>query len=361
MTGWSGRRVFVTGHTGFKGGWLSLWLHEAGARVFGCALPPESEPNLFAAAGIDRIVEGTVADIRDLSRVREALSHSAAEVVFHLAAQPLVRRGYAEPIETYSTNIMGTAHVLEAARQCQSVRAVIVVTTDKCYESREWVWGYRENDRLGGDDPYSSSKACAELLTHAYRRAFTGSGKRDLLIATARAGNVIGGGDWAQHRLIPDAVRAFSAGEALSIREPRSVRPWQHVLEPVSGYIALAERLLNGDAELASAFNFGPVSRNIRSVREVADAVAALWGNGASYSIDPGVHPHETRLLSIDSTKAMTVLDWRPRLDLTTALKMAVDWYKAHLRDADMSRVTREQVHAYMETRAMPFEEIRER
>ena len=350
MNVWLGRRVFVTGHTGFKGGWLSLWLHEVGARLFGYALLPESEPNLFAAAGIDRIVDSTIADVRDLSTLCESLSRSKAEVVFHLAAQPLVRRGYAEPIETYSTNVMGTAHVLEAARQCESVRAVVVVTTDKCYESREWVWGYRENDRLGGDDPYSSSKACAELLTHAYRRTFTGQDKRDLLIATARAGNVIGGGDWSQDRLIPDAMRAFGTGEVLLIRAPHSIRPWQHVLEPLSGYVALAERLLNGEAELADAFNFGPASSNVRSVQEIVNAITALWGNGAQYRIDCRDYPPETRLLSIDSTKAMTMLDWCPRLDLTTTLKMTVDWYKAHLRDRDMRRVTREQVRAYMET-----------
>ena len=355
---WQGRRVLVTGHTEFKGGWLSLWLHEAGAYVFGYALPPESEPNLFAAADIDRIVDSTIADVRNLSTLCDSLSRSKAEVVFHLAAQPLVRRGYEDPIETYSTNVMGTAHVLEAARQCESVRAVVVVTTDKCYESREWVWGYRENDRLGGDDPYSSSKACAELLAHAYRRSFTGQDKRDLLIATVRAGNVIGGGDWARDRLIPDAVRAFGAGEVLLIRAPHSVRPWQHVLEPLSGYIELAERLLNGEAKLADAFNFGPAPGNVRPVQEIVNAVSDLWGNGAHYRIDARMHPCETRLLSIDSARATTLLDWRPRLNLTTTLKMTVDWYKAHLRDEDMSRVTREQICAYMKTQAIPFDEI---
>ena len=267
----------------------------------------------------------------------------------------LVQRSYVDPIETYSTNVMGTAHILEAARQCESVRAVVVVTTDKCYENREWIWGYRENDRLGGDDPYSSSKACAELVTHAYRRAFTGRDKRDLLIATARAGNVVGGGDWAQDRLIPDAIRAFAAGEVLLIRAPHSVRPWQHVLEPLGGYIALAERLLNGEVKLAAAFNFGPTPNNVRSVQEIVNTAAELWGNGARYNVDARIYPPETRLLSIDSTKAMTVLDWHPRLDLTTTLKMTVDWYRAHLRGADMRRVTREQICAYMETREMPF------
>lgn len=349
MGAWHGRRVLVTGHTGFKGGWLSLFLHELGARVFGYSLLPEAEPNLFLAAGIDRVVEGTIADVRDLSALSDALSHSDAEVVFHLAAQPLVRRGYADPIATYSTNVMGTAHVLEAARQCESVRAIVVVTTDKCYESRELDRGYRETDRLGGSDPYSSSKACAELIARAYRRAFIGADKRGMLIATARAGNVIGGGDWARGRLIPDAVRAFCAGETLLIRQPDSVRPWQHVLDPLSGYVVLAERLLSGEAELADAFNFGPTAQNAESVREVVDAVAVLWGNRAKYAIDARNHPPETRLLYIDSTKAGTDLGWCPKLDLTMALKMTVDWYKAHQGGGDMGRMTREQICAYVD------------
>jgi len=298
---WPGRRVFITGHTGFKGGWLSLWLHEAGARVFGYALPPESEPSLFAAAGVGDVVEGTIADVRQFSALTQALHRSDADVVFHLAAQPLVRRGYADPLETFSTNVMGTAHVLEAARQCEAVRAVVVVTSDKCYENRERASGYRENDRLGGDDPYSSSKACAELLAHAYRKAFTGPDERGLRIATARAGNAIGGGDWAEDRLIPDAVRAFGDGKVLSIRQPESVRPWQHVLEPLRGYITLAERLLAGDPEAAGAFNFGPFQESMRSVREVVEAVAALWGDEVgNYRIDSRLNPHEKRFLSLE-------------------------------------------------------------
>ena len=348
-TVWRGRRVFVTGHTGFKGGWLSLWLHEAGARVFGYALPPGSEPNLFTAAGIDRITEGSMADIRDLAALTQALCRCRAEVIFHLAAQPLVRRSYEDPIETYSTNVMGTANVLEAVRRADSVRAVIVVTSDKCYENREWPWGYRENDALGGHDPYSSSKACAELVTRAWRRSFTGA--RDLRIATARAGNVIGGGDWAADRLAPDAVRAFTQGRVLSVRQPSSVRPWQHVLEPISGYVSLAERLLSGDVQLPDAFNFGPSPAHTRSVQEVADELAALWGNGAQWDIDSGSQPSETRLLLLDSTQAMSVLDWRERLDLATTLTMTVNWYKAHLAGEDMSRVTREQLRAYLDLR----------
>ena len=346
---WPGRRVFITGHTGFKGGWLSLYLHEAGARVFGYALPPESEPNLFGAAGVADVVEGTMADVRQFSALRNALHRSDAEVVFHLAAQPLVRRGYSAPLETYSTNVMGTANLLEASRQCNAVRAVVVVTSDKCYQDQGRARGCRENDRLGGDDPYSSSKACAELLAHAYRQPFTGLDERGLRIATARAGNVIGGGDWAEDRLIPDAVRAFRDGKVLTLRQPDAVRPWQHVLEPLRGYIALAERLLEGDPEAAGAFNFGPSHESTRSVREVVESAAALWGPEVrNYRVDPLPHPREAPFLSLDSTKARTLLQWRPMLDLHASLKLAVDWYRAHRSGADMRQVTREQLYQYM-------------
>lgn len=347
MTVWSGRRVFVTGHTGFKGGWLSLWLHQLGARVFGYSLPPESEPNLFTVAGVDRVTTGASADIRDLGALQEALSSSKAEVVFHLAAQPLMLRGYADPVETYSTNIMGTVHVLEAAVQCDSVQAVVIVTSDKCYENREWVWGYRENDRLGGDEPYSSSKACAELLAQAYRRAFTGAGKRALLIATVRAGNVVGGGDWAQDRLLPDATRAFYAGQPLLIRRPDALRPWQHVLEPLSGYITLAERLLEGDASLAEAFNFGPPAAHTCSVRDIAEEAARLWGDGACCRVDDRAYPSEATRLGLDSTRAARLLGWRSRWELATTLKTTLDWYKAYYTGKDAGRMTLDQLCAY--------------
>ncbi len=348
--GWRGRRVFVTGHTGFKGGWLSLWLHEIGARVFGYALPPASAPNLFSVAGIGDIVEGTMADVRQFSSLREALCRSKADVVFHLAAQPLVWRGYTDPLETYSTNVMGTAHLLEAARECETVRAVVVVTSDKCYEEREPTSGYQEGDRLGGDDPYSSSKACVELLTHAYRQAFTGPNKRELRIATARTGNVIGGGDWAENRLIPDALRAFGTGRVLTLRQPDSVRPWQHVLEPLRGYIILAERLLDGNMDAIGSFNFGPDLRSTVSVREVVDTLMTLWSNETKcrYRVATAPQPHESQFLSLDSTKATTVLNWRPLLGLPAALNLTVDWYRAHRNGADMRRFTREQLSTYM-------------
>lgn len=347
MTAWQDRRVFVTGHTGFKGGWLTLWLYEAGAQVFGYALPPESEPNLFAAAGIDRVAQGTMGDIRNLDTLSAALSGCEAEMVFHLAAQPLVRRGYEDPIGTYATNVMGTVHVLEAARRAPSVRAVVAVTSDKCYENREQARAYREEDRLGGKDPYSSSKACAELVAHAWRCSFADLNGKRLMIATVRAGNVVGGGDWAEGRLIPDAARAFAAGKPLRLRRPDAVRPWQHVLEPTGGYIALAERLLNGEQEFCDAFNFGPDPAAGRSVRQVAEDLAALWGDGARCGIDSVSHPPEAERLAIDSAKAEAMLGWRPRLDLKDALQMATDWYKAHGEGMDMERVTRGQIRRY--------------
>lgn len=351
MAAWQGRRALVTGHTGFKGGWLSWWLHAVGAHVFGYSLPPEEEPNLSSVAGVDQVVESTIGDVRDLPALSDCVVRSRAEVIFHLAAQSLVRRGHADPVATYSTNVMGTAHVLEAARRSETVKAVVVVTTDKCYENKEWHWGYREDDRLGGDDPYGSSKACAELIAHAYRHAFTGAGKRDLWIATARSGNTIGGGDWAPDRLIPDAVRAFCAGKPLLIRQPDAVRPWLHVLDSLGGYVLLAERLLNREPMSAQAFNFGPAAENLRSVREVADMVTALWGDGARHSQVATSALEETRILAIDSTKARAILGWRPRLDLRVALAMAVDWHKAYERGEEMGRVTHDQLCAYLDAR----------
>jgi CDP-glucose 4,6-dehydratase len=326
---WNGRRVFVTGHTGFKGGWLVLWLRRVGADVTGFALAPATDPSLFEAARTGDGIRSVIADVRDPAAVGAALHESGAEIVFHLAAQSLVRASYLDPAGTYATNVMGTVHVLEAIRTAGSVRAAVIVTSDKCYENREWPWPYREADRLGGRDPYSNSKACAELVTSAYRSSFF-SGGGAAKVATVRAGNVIGGGDWAKDRLVPDLLRAFAAGEQAVIRNPEAVRPWQHVLEPLHGYILLAEALLSRSA-LADSWNFGPHDADVREVRWVADHLASRWGDGASWTADAGTHPHEARTLRLDSSRARAELGWVPRLSLETALDWVIEWQRAWL------------------------------
>lgn len=317
---WRNRRVFVTGHTGFKGAWLSLWLQRLGAEVTGYALAPDTTPSLFDAARVGEGMRSILGDVRDLDALRDALQQSNAEVVFHLAAQSLVRESYARPVDTYATNVMGTVHLLEAVRETKSVQAVVIVTSDKCYENRELAQPFREGEPLGGHDPYSNSKACAELVASAYRSSFFPN------IATARAGNVIGGGDWAKDRLVPDLVRAFTNGEAAVIRNPLSIRPWQHVLEPLHGYLLLAESLLRGEA--ADAWNFGPNESDIRPVQWVADALVSRWGNGARWTQDAAEHPHEAQTLKLDSTRARSLLRWTPRLSLDTALDWIVEWHR---------------------------------
>lgn len=325
---WRGRRVFLSGHTGFKGGWLSLWLASLGAEVAGYALPPSTTPSLFELAGLEGALAGHhLADIRDPATLGAALAAAEPEVVFHLAAQPLVRLSYREPLETWATNVMGTANLLEAVRHCPSVRAVVAVTTDKCYDNREWVWGYRETDPLGGHDPYSASKAGAELVAQSYRKSFfAGQGP---LLATARAGNVIGGGDWSEDRLIPDAARAASAGRDLLIRNPSATRPWQHVLESLHGYLLLAERLLAGEAEFADAFNFGPDAADNLRVADVLARLQAHWPE-LSWKLDPaaGEAPHEARALYLDSAKARSRLGWLPVWSLDRGLEMTAKWYR---------------------------------
>ncbi|MDX2194666.1 MAG: CDP-glucose 4,6-dehydratase [Gemmatimonadales bacterium] len=325
---WRGRRALVTGHTGFKGAWLGWWLHRLGAEVSGLALGPPSTPSLFDLARLGDIVVDHRADIRDLSAVHAALAAAQPEIVFHLAAQPLVRRSYAEPLETYATNVLGTAHVLEAARHAPSVRAVVVVTTDKCYENDDVSpWPFRERDPLGGHDVYSSSKACAELVTASYRAAFLAPQGR-VLVASARAGNVIGGGDWAEDRLIPDMVRAAAAGTAVPLRRPGAVRPWQHVLEPLAGYLMLGQRLLDGDGTAADAWNFGPGPSDDRPVGWVAERLSALWGGRPLIELSPGPHPHEAETLRLDWTKARIHLGWAPRWRLDEALARTAAWYR---------------------------------
>ena len=328
---WNNRRVFVTGHTGFKGSWLSLWLKELGAQVSGFALNPSTEPALFSLLNLQSQMTSHIADVRDATALSSALKQSNAEVVFHLAAQPLVRASYTEPLQTYATNVMGTANLLEAVRHQASVRAVVVVTTDKCYENREWLYGYRELDRLGGHDPYSSSKACAELVTQAYRDSFfahPAHGNPPVGIATARAGNVIGGGDWAMDRLLPDAMRAFCNGQSLTLRYPSAVRPWQHVLEPIGGYLMLAERLYHKNHDFQGPWNFGPNNDSVATVQAVVAQAAMCWEETyktpALWKTDTSAQPTESMLLLLDSTKSQTLLGWRPILSLHEAIQKVV-------------------------------------
>ncbi len=343
---WRGRRVLVTGHTGFKGSWLSLWLDALGAEVTGFALPPPTRPSLFEAARIAELIHHVEGDVRDAAAVRAVVEHARPEVIFHLAAQPLVRLSYDEPVETYATNVMGTVHLLEAARTVPGVAAIVCVTSDKCYENREWIWPYRENDPMGGHDPYSSSKGCAELVVAAYRNSyFNTSGP---MLASVRAGNVIGGGDWAAERLVPDLVRAFEVEQAPVIRSPDAVRPWQHVLEALGGYLLIAERLLDGEARFADAWNFGPADDDARPVSWIVDRMRAAWGEGAGAALaDTGPRPHEAGLLRLDCSKARAALGWRPALTLEHALDWIVAWHKATGAGDDARAVTLSQIGDY--------------
>jgi CDP-glucose 4,6-dehydratase len=343
---WRGRRVFVTGHTGFKGGWLVIWLRRMGADVTGYALAPVTEPSLFTVARVSDGIRSVIGDVRDSAAVRDALHESGAEILFHFAAQSLVRASYLDPAGTYATNVLGTAHVLDAMRTARSVRAAVIVTSDKCYENREWVWPYRETDPLGGKDPYSNSKACAELVTAAFRSSFF-SGPDSAAVATVRAGNVIGGGDWAHDRLVPDLLRAFQIGQPAVIRNPAAIRPWQHVVEPLHGYILLGEALLSGD-HVAESWNFGPGDADVRPVRWVADGLASRWGAGASWTDDPSAHPHEAMTLRLDSSRAHAQLGWMPRLSLETALDWTIEWHREWLSAPHRAReVTVRQITQY--------------
>ena len=348
---WAGRRVFLTGHTGFKGGWLALWLSHLGAEVRGYALDPYTTPNLFDVTRLGGRVDDVRGDIRDAAHLDAAMRDFSPDVVFHLAAQPLVRLSYADPMLTYETNVMGTARVLDAVRRTPSVRAVVSVTTDKCYENKEWVWGYRETDQLGGYDPYSSSKACAEIVSAAFRQSYfpvERIGEHGVGIATARAGNVIGGGDWSTDRLIPDLVRGFVAGEPVPIRRPGAIRPWQHVLEPLHGYIRLAEKLLTRDAgKYATAYNFGPLDDDTQTVDWIVKRMAATWGDGATWFLDGESGVHEAGYLKLDASRAKADLGWTPRLRLADALDWLVDWYKSQAAGADMLAFSLEQIKAY--------------
>ena len=348
---WKGRRIMVTGHTGFKGGWLAVWLRRLGAQVHGFALQAPTHPSLFEEARVGEGMASTIGDIRDARAFGTAMARAQPEVVFHLAAQPIVRQSYAEPVETFHTNVMGTVHVLETVRRTPSVRAVVNVTTDKCYENRESPRGYREDDPLGGHDPYSGSKACAEIVGSVYRRSFmTPRANADggaVALANARAGNVIGGGDWARDRLVPDMIRAIQAGNPVRIRNPGSTRPWQHVLEPLSAYLLLARRLLEGDSSAADAWNFGPDEGDMRPVSWILDRWAARWGEGFAWSQDAGNHPHETRLLKLDTRKATERLGWRPRWPLEEGLDRTIDWYREWMRGGDVRAATIRQIEEF--------------
>jgi CDP-glucose 4,6-dehydratase len=350
---WRGKRVLVTGHTGFKGGWLSLWLQGMGARVCGFALPPATDPSLFALARVGEGMDSVIGNVQDLAALRAAVDRFRPEIVFHLAAQSVVRLSYDEPVETYATNVMGTVNLLEAVRHCAEVRAVVVVTSDKCYENREWEWGYRENEPMGGHDPYSSSKGCTELVAAAYRASFfdaAAPGKHRAAIATVRAGNVIGGGDWTRDRLIPDIMRAIAEKRPVAIRNPGAIRPWQHVLEPLGGYLTVAERLHGEGAKFAEAWNFGPAYQDCRPVSWIVARLAEQWGAGVRWEIDTRPQPHEANFLKLDSSKALSRLGWQPRWNLARALQAIVAWHQAHLAGGDMRARVLEQVAEYEST-----------
>lgn len=347
---WKGRRVFLTGHTGFKGSWLSLWLNALGSDLTGYALEPPTQPSLYDQAKVSSAVKSICADIRDFQRLKSALDESRPDVVIHMAAQSVVRRGYEDPIETYSSNVMGTVNLLEALRQLGRPCVVVNVTSDKCYENKEWVWGYRESDALGGHDPYSNSKACAELVTSAFCDSYfraDDSGRIRVAVASARAGNVIGGGDWTRDQLIPDLMRSFLGGEPCLIRSPSAIRPWQFVLEPLRGYLMLAERLAEKTSRFDTAWNFGPSEADAKTVSWIADRLVHSWGNSASWRNDAAMHPSEAHYLKLDVSKARNELGWQPLLSLSPALDWIVAWYRAFQRGDDLGRLTRMQIDQY--------------
>ena len=350
---WQGKRVLLTGHTGFKGSWLALWLQSLGAEVTGYALAPPTKPSLFETARIGQSMTSIIGDIRDLPHIQQVFSEQKPEIVIHMAAQALVRHSYQEPVETYSTNVMGTVNLLEAVRKSDHVRAVVNVTSDKCYENREWVWGYRETEAMGGHDPYSNSKGCAELVTSAYRNSFFPIEKYNshgVALASGRAGNVIGGGDWATDRLIPDIMRAIGENRPVSIRNPHAIRPWQHVLEPLSGYLLLAEKLFEQGGDYADGWNFGPNDADAKPVQWIVEFLTEQWGGGASWKLDGGDHPHEAHYLKLDCSKAKTHLQWSPKWRLEAALSAIIDWQRAYLDNNAMRDITLRQIQSYINT-----------
>jgi len=343
---WNGRRVFLTGHTGFKGGWAALWLHKLGAVVKGYALEPNTPVSLFEVARISDVVESQIGNICDLDFLRKSMIDFSPEIVIHMAAQPLVRKSYLDPVGTYQTNVMGTVNLLEVIRTCASVRSVVNVTTDKCYQNNEWDWGYRETEPMGGHDPYSNSKGCSELVTSAYRQSFFND-ESMVSVATARAGNVIGGGDWANDRLIPDALKAFSSSKPVIIRNPLATRPWQHVLEPIAGYLELAEKLYHYKDSFAEAWNFGPNDEDCKSVGEVIDSLIKHWPSSASWELDQEAQPHEAQSLKLDISKAKGRLNWCPQWRIEKSLQEIVNWHNFWLIGEDMKNITLNQINEY--------------
>ncbi|MBP2665399.1 MAG: CDP-glucose 4,6-dehydratase [Firmicutes bacterium] len=347
---WQGKKVFITGHTGFKGSWLCLWLHSLGAEVTGYALPPPTQPSLYELGRIDGLVNSVIGDVRDAAALKQALIKAQPEIVIHMAAQALVRESYKNPADTYATNVMGTVHLLEAVRACSTVKAVVNVTTDKCYENKEWIWGYRENEPMGGYDPYSNSKACSELVTASYQSSFFNPDEyasHGVGIASARAGNVIGGGDWATDRLIPDCISALLGNEPIRIRNPNSIRPWQHVLEPLGGYLSLAQQLYEAGPAFAAGWNFGPNDQDAKPVEWIVQKLCDTWGKDSAYVIDEGPHPHEANYLKLDCSKARHLLGWQPRWSLDTALVKIVEWVRAYQRQEDLREVCFRQIREY--------------
>lgn len=352
---WKDKKVFITGHTGFKGSWLCLWLHHLGAKITGYALQPPTNPNLYEICDINELVYSKIADIRDSETLSETIILNNPDIVIHMAAQSLVRESYKNPAETYSTNVMGTVNLFDAVRKSKTVKAVINVTTDKCYENREWHWGYRENEPLGGYDPYSNSKACSELVTSAYRSSFFNQkdyAAHGVAVASARAGNVIGGGDWAADRLVPDCIRALLKGEKIIIRNPDAVRPWQHVLEPLSGYLLLAQKLYEDGFRYAHAWNFGPEDHNAKPVEWLVKRLCAKWSGNASYIIDNAMHPHEANCLKLDCSKAKTDLDWHPRWNLEKTIDSIIEWSKAYKEGKNMRDACFKQIEKYSMAKA---------
>lgn len=343
---WKNKRVYLTGHTGFKGGWLSLWLNSMGAEVKGYALEPVTIPNLFEEAKIAEKIESEIGDIRNLDQLRASMLEFNPDILIHMAAQPLVRLSYKEPIETYETNVMGTVKVLEAARGCSNLKSIISVTTDKCYENKEWAWGYREDEAMGGYDPYSSSKGCAELVTSAYRRSFMQ--EKGIGLASARAGNVIGGGDWSDDRLIPDVLNAFVNNQAVIIRNPKSTRPWQHVLEPLSGYLVLAQNLYEAPQDYAEGWNFGPKDQDVKPVDWILDKMVDKWGDDASWQLAGQPQPHEAEFLKLEISKAKSRLDWQPIWSLEQTLERIIRWHQLWLDKENMQGICLNEINEYM-------------